>query len=528
MPIREFDIFRSSMHALQKKTIKILQNEGLMIDGFWFIKIYMIPLKYTDHAVNGLNMNPLFKLIELAKKNNIQLLWIWDGLKAKKSIIEGSFKVDYFEKVMKDHNIKNYRSVDKFYNKIINQEEYVNIVNDFLKRNNVIFVRAPYYAMAQAVYFQRNINSYFFGSTDFLMFEESEKVITDIDFTNSMVKIIYKNEILEAHRFDNQHFQSICLILGSEFCSTMPFYAKDFKAFDILRSIGAKDSIFNFVLSANYDEKEFYINQFVCAINLLKYCPVMTTDGVRLLSNGALKCDFELIFGRKLCDFLYEKLFKSEISAEVLEGIAFGECKEKRDSFKQLKLCYYGVLNDYFDFYLKIVKPNKEYSVSKPIHISDEKSTYVKLVPTLNKIFSTDIKVIDNIEVIDQFLIMQLIKENILKKNFTKRILCFNRKTIQWDYSKIEISHEDFTFFMELKNISQLYYNIVSAIEVVGNCKSTSSFTDFKLSNVLRDTVVKEDILFLEKIKKLLKMNIEYNDSSSYIKDIDVFLLGQK
>lgn len=522
MPIREFDAFRTIMHAIQRKPIKILQNENLIVDGFWFIKIYMVPASYRAHALFGLNMDPLMKLIDLSHKSNLNLLWIWDGMEVKKSLIEGSYRIDSLIKTIKEHSIGNLKAVDRFYQRIINQEESINAVNCILKERKVNFIRAPYYAMAQAVYFQRSINGYFFGSTDFLMFEESEKVITDIDFEQGLVKIIYKNEILEGCRMDSFHFQGACLVLGSEFCSTMPLYAKDFNATEIIQELSRKDSIFDFISTAKYDEKEFYINQFICARNLLKFCPVMTSSGVDFLNDCTSKCNLEQIFGIKLCDFLYEKLFRCEIGADVLNGIAFGMSKERVERLEKIKCCYYGILKNYFEFDLKVVLRDKEISVVDKIPVPENKQS-TKLA--LNSVLNVELKPVDDVDVPDQILILLLCKDPIFKRNFSRKLLCLSRSG--GTCGAAEIPHELFTFLLELKYVARLYYNLISSIEMFTGSKSEFCI-NYTLNNALKQKVTDSDIAFLERMVRLFELNSDYLGSDFYVKDVGGFLLQNK
>lgn len=530
MPVREFDIFRINLPSIQKKPIKILQNENLIIDGFWFIKVYMTPSSYKEHLLNGLKMEPLHKLIKMAEKLNINLLWIWDGIKPKKSLIEGSFNIDCYEKALRDHSSRNYKNVDRFYQRALNNEEYVLTINNFLRKYKTAFIRAPYYAMAQAVYLQRNLNSYFFGPTDFLMFEESEKVITDLYLEEEMVRIVNKIEILESNRIDYMHFQGICLILGSEFCSTIPYYAKDFNAKEIISHMCSIESIYSFITRADYEEKEFYINQYICAVNMLKHCPVMTTAGMSLLTDETNKCDLDLIFGIKLSDFLYEKLFVCEISAEILEGMAFGEIKERFSRHEKPRYYYYSFLKNSFDFDIRIKLKGRDVHVlnaSNHLINSKNEEQSQKLLPNLNKVLSLNLKVLDHAEPLDQILMLLIVKDEIFKSNLGRKVLCFNKKTEYMDCYTVEISQDIFNFCLEFKYITLLYYNIINSIELILGCKSMIDLK-YNCNNALKTKLSYHDFAFLENIKKLFKLNIEYLGSDFYINEIENFILQQK
>ncbi|ELA42309.1 uncharacterized protein VICG_00709 [Vittaforma corneae ATCC 50505] len=141
-------MFESYGHekALQKLPISTLENAILAIDGFWYIKKYLSISNEEQFLNVSLTIDMLLKnVIELNRKTSV--LWIWDGIEFRQpvSIDLGSFCRDTSDKII----------FSRFNKRFYDQELYVSVVTEKLRKHGISVMRAPYSAAAQCAYFMR-------------------------------------------------------------------------------------------------------------------------------------------------------------------------------------------------------------------------------------------------------------------------------------------------------------------------------------------------------------------------------------
>ncbi|KAM0686774.1 hypothetical protein COBT_001997 [Conglomerata obtusa] len=374
MPIRGFDSFRTVPQAFTKRPALLLKNEKLIVDGFWYIRKYCFNDPYMQIVASGINVKPIQNLIKVCKKQNTDVLWIWNGLKVRKPSSPTFQATDFTKLGLEELEKGDYVAADIHLKKTLNHEDYVSFITSILRRNGINVIRAPYYAMAQAVYFSQFMTAYFFGPTDYFLFEGTEKIINEFFGTDDEIKhieIVHKNPIVKFLKLCDYKFQGFCLLLGSDLCPTIPTHANFFdvmKIYELIKGYYSIHEALKSILSNFYKENKYpqnsYLKNYVFAKNVLKFCPVMISGKVRTLCNENLPFDVEEIFGIRVCNYLFEKMFFCEISAEVINGISLGEIKEKNEIGIEIKKCYYEALREKFYFNFKIIYNDKEISLS--------------------------------------------------------------------------------------------------------------------------------------------------------------------
>ncbi|EPR79405.1 hypothetical protein SLOPH_1684 [Spraguea lophii 42_110] len=353
MPIRGFDKIRiGGMSAL--RPFLLLKNSIVAIDGFWFVKRYILKNDYTrvlSHGVENICENVIRAFCEQINKNNVQVLWIWDGIKINK---------DYYQQIDAEgsyaEGCMHYFNKDKYkasfsWRKWLDMEQFVLSANKLLSTfsDNVTVIRAPYTAMAQMVYFYKmKACDYIYGPNDLLLFENTGKIITEFDFLGNLdvdgknkcntynIELTYKDEILKAYKLEFTAFKNYGFLLGCEFCPTFPEYATNFNIQEIFYISRLTFPELKERLNIYYNNDagailtETYIENYKRAQTLVRNQPIISMEGklqflhLALTNTGIVwneqsEKKFEYLFGLRLPNACYEKLFIMKIIPDVLE-----------------------------------------------------------------------------------------------------------------------------------------------------------------------------------------------------------------
>ncbi|KAG0416794.1 Flap endonuclease 1, partial [Dictyocoela roeselum] len=127
---------------------------------------------------------------------------------------------------------------NKIWRLAFDPEDHVLEISEILQSNGVNVVRAPYAASAQCVDFHnKGFCNYVFGPTDLFLFD-IEKIITEFIFLGgeSQIELTSKIEIMKAVKLPNNRFIDLCLMLGCEYCPTIPPYANNFNVQNVIEA----------------------------------------------------------------------------------------------------------------------------------------------------------------------------------------------------------------------------------------------------------------------------------------------------
>ncbi|WUR03704.1 exonuclease 1-like protein [Vairimorpha necatrix] len=507
MPIRGIEtIKKSSLNTwIAKAQVSVLKDSILAIDGFWFLRKYVVTGNMSDFFISKCDerfLAPVLRLIKMSNLSKIQILFVWDGLDFEKPI--SNSKTTDFDKLK-----TGFEAYKKNEEKICNQnwkhlldfEDVVSPINKLLKQFGHDAVRAPYSATAQIAYFlQNNMCNYGFCKSDALIFEGVEKIITDFHLENSehfMFTAFNKKNFMKAFELTNQNFRILAFALGCEFCPTIPEYADNFIPENIITIVKTRD-FDNYLeeLSKNNPIYLKYINSFYTAFVLIDFHPVMKEEGkVSFFKNSeVVPSDFTNIFGKRLSDKFYKLLFNCKNIVKILEKIKKNEVK-----FLEKNISYKLLTNQ---------NPDK----------SDLQTLLVK-----------DLKISDKIPKSIQVLYYYLITENIVKEKCLDKLICTsnleenmimsqNVPEKDFDYSQIEFVYKCNKIIRQLKETKEVY-------EIVSPTGDTNDLNfDFNIflfpilyynknKENLNDNGTKYLLNFIEGIKDHIELNAEINES---------------
>lgn len=345
MPIRKFEYYGQA--KIQKKlSLDELQGKSIAIDGFWYIKKYLI-IDTEQQFLNHLSDLPSFlaPLVELSKKTKI--LWIWDGLEFKKGM-----------------HVELKTFIDKILSKIINgkfskmlfdQELFVENITQMLRKNNISVIRAPYFASAQCVYFyKKRAVDFVFSKNDALLFNDKLKLILEIDYKSAEIEMIDSEDFYKINEFGLQTFRKIAFLSGCEMCPTVPFYANDFDILGILDLIKT-NALEKKMSELKKDAIKPYLEEYHKSFIVVDYHPVMSLNGdLTCLNELDAPADIEKIFGKIPPTSFFQKLFTCSVGIKAISGILFQKQKEDYKS---------KILNFFENLYNNRVDHKKDYKI---------------------------------------------------------------------------------------------------------------------------------------------------------------------
>lgn len=313
MPIRMFESYGHEK-VLQKVPISTLDSTIFAIDGFWYLKKYLSIASEEQFLDTSLAIDTLLKnLIELNKKTTV--LWVWDGIEFKQPF-QGdlsSFCRDVSDKII----------ISSGFNKrLYDQEFYVAYMTERLQKNGIAFMRAPYSAAAQCVYFSKYGKVSVFSKNDALLFADCNKLIVDIEFENSSVDIIYRDVLFKECNLNLESFRRLALLSGCEYCATYPSFASGFDATKAIELMSKNTVENNSAKDYQMSPESRYFNDYKQGFYIVESRPIMGLDGVvSVIRSTASSESLEELYGKQLPNKIYQALFKCQIGAKSL-GIA--------------------------------------------------------------------------------------------------------------------------------------------------------------------------------------------------------------
>lgn len=352
MPIRGLDQGILSK-SLQKLPLKVLQDEIVAVDGFWYLKKYA---QLANVAAHGCMEEAIERALKpLLALKDVQILWVWEGLdyaKARRTregeLARGDkagraateLKVSLSERAYRGtiaDALANGGTLGYGGRAGIDQEIYVAPTTRILQKYGVSVVRAPYSAMAQCVYFLReNCVSYIFTMVDALLFVGGTKIVVDFGFDEEHIETVDRVRLFAALDFNLPGFQSYAFLSGCDFCPTVPCYANDFvfsSVVELAREKNLEEKLYQYYLKAGGDPAQYahsdeaeYIQHYYSSFVCIEYHPVMSLRGtIECLNTSDIPVDLERIFGTQLHDLLYQQLFLGNITPRLLNKIAYNK-----------------------------------------------------------------------------------------------------------------------------------------------------------------------------------------------------------
>ncbi len=503
MPIRGFDNYLVSKYS-RKLPLKAIDNTDVAIDGFWFIKKYILMKGKSSLEDNVLAIKTgLQPLIDKLKSTNI--IWIWDGIDYVSSTyyINLQKERDYSLNSKSNFDIMSgHGSVNS--KKIFDVEFFVEPITQFLTDAGVTVIRAPYSAIAQCVYFlEKKIAKYIFTKTDALYFEGGNELIVDIILRENInsISVIDRNFFFEDFGFNLYGFRVFAFMCGCELCYTVPKFATDFNIEGIWKLLPSIEDIdkylkdsFNSRKTENmkYEESQEYkwLTLFKSSFICVKHHPVMGENGeIELLNNNNVPEDIDKVFGACFPSFIYHELFKCNLSPILLNKLG------KKEEF------YNKHMNRHIIALKKLLDKNYVIDKSKPA--SD----------VLAKLYDLKIVYVDNIEKINQFLFLMMFNSGISKDDLFMFLhnIGIKENTTLWN---IEFIIEKINTYLLILNSFICFKDIHKLI-----------ITLYKLQNDFKTDLSFHDIFKAYKkshiINFLRKNNIKDNAFTQLLADID-------
>lgn len=340
MPIRGLEEVRK--HPGQNFFLKVPQKAfkkmRICIDGNWFLKKYVDVSSICEGLMGGMDRvvrEPLSKLLEFKRENEVDLIWVWDGMCFGRP--QGASNEGLLGEGLKEYKKQNYRKAGKLWRSLVMQKSEMDVVNKMLEENGVVVVSAPYSATAQCAYFMSaEACSYVFGKSDVLLFEGVDRIILDMSDGSGKphLDVFHKSRFLEFFGLTPKTFCVLGLLLGCDFCPTVPKCAIDFSFSAVFKMAKGSEDLLK-MIKGTCDEGtgKKYTEQFLRGLMLVMYHPVMKTSGsVQPYSEEHVPRNLEKIFGAKLAPGFYENLFMNRVSCDVLQimGRIKGIDKESR------------------------------------------------------------------------------------------------------------------------------------------------------------------------------------------------------
>jgi hypothetical protein len=539
MPIRGLEAFKkqSNQTVYSKVSANILHEGILCIDGNWFLKKYTQMVNVHEIFMYDRKeryLDPVLKLVKMAKDCEFEILWVWDGMTYKKPtpVIDTDKCVT---EGYKAYIQGDYSGSNRNWKGFIDTATIVADVNELLKGFNVPTMTAPFSATSQMAYFlENNIVGYVFGKSDLLLYEAVEKIISEIFLDRQIVdkqnlfqvEILNKKSICERLEIDLCDFRPLALALGCEICPTLPEYANDF-IFENIVTIVKTEGVESYLnkyntadessVEDNNKKENDYANIFFTAYVICDCQPVMKEDGrVAPLREDCVPENFEVLFGRRLPNILYERMFLNLISSEILNTLAFETFPDTDADFINLANIAYA-----------LIKQKIGLDVSFDGGLVLEKN--IKLCDTPNKIeflniIAPNIQMDPDLSIVLQILISKNVKYHMLKNPICSKILSYLAKPgLTKQDNEIKFTEDTLRFHLKTIRLRNLLKQCKEAYELVTLTEITLPFRDrynlfapgYYEKNKMNSTdpMVKSCENFLNKICSFLRTN--FGDSKS-------------
>lgn len=366
MPVRGLEQDLKERDLIIHSPIIALKNQGIAIDGAWFLRKYTPRQNPVHTLVTGKNVGAVAVIrdaVAALKRLGCRVTWVWNGLPVRRMGGGDDLVPLHLERVRRgwaEYSKGEKIAAHKLWSSAINYEENVNYISKVLEKMNVEVIRAPYYAMAQGAYMlESKFCNWFFGPTDFLLFEHGRKMIVDFVFADKIgsrdlvgVGLIDRRVVLKALDLHLSRFQNTMLLMGCEFCSTLPPFSLGFEFKMVYGAVKDVPSVVNAIeLSIEHgvtrgpgavgdglkgeglfirgpETTKEYLNMFLRARAIIDYHPVLNENGELVVQREPPTPDLSSIFGRRLRDEMYAKFSQGQYTVQYMKGLTFGRITE--------------------------------------------------------------------------------------------------------------------------------------------------------------------------------------------------------
>ncbi|KAI4291082.1 hypothetical protein PAPHI01_0382 [Pancytospora philotis] len=365
MPIRGLDQGFLA-RGQQRLPLKVLEDEHVAIDGFWFLKKYLQTAgkEFAGNMAAAIEeaVKPLFEL------KSTKILWIWDGLDYARARRPNEGEVARADAQLSRASLADSARLNSTVEmpapaslwtqrgSVVNPEAYVGIATQILRRLGAAVIRAPYSAIAQCVYsLKAQCASYAFTKVDALCYTDGTKIISEFCFKDEgHVDIVDRNKLFAATGFNLHGFQSYAFLSGCEICPTVPSYASNFSVPQIVElarnSRELREHLLDYFVRNGGDPGDFeksdeaeYLRQYYRAFMCVEFHPIMGIDGrLECYSTADVPADLEQIFGVVLNERIYQLLYTCSLSPMLANMLAYersfiaGHLNEVLDAFVKL------------------------------------------------------------------------------------------------------------------------------------------------------------------------------------------------
>jgi hypothetical protein len=520
MPIRGLDETRAV--AKQGYFVKVPQGAfkrtRICIDGNWFVRKYGQLGNIHDILLYGneqMVRKPLQKLIEFSKLNQVDLMWIWDGIDFDRPQVSiPATPEQMLAETFNEYRRHRFLKAGRFWRNLVGNLGVVRAVNKILWENKIVVVTAPYSATAQCAYFM-NINacSYIFGKSDALLFEGVDKIILDLlndKLEIDLVEVFHKDKFLDEYNMTPRLFSILGLVAGCELCPTVPNCAAVFSFMDILEIVQSQDLI-EYIKNNNPTEvANAYTQQFLKAIALISYMPVMKVSSrVAPYTEDSAPANMEELVGAKLSPAFYEALFCNKMSP-VLLHMLIRKRPEDAKHWPFLKAAC---------SMLRSKKGKLSDSHSKPKEAPNNRARAfaATLIPSISPTEDLGLSI--------QLLILLSIRLGLLEAPFVPKLLCLCSQPFTKD--ELEIEFPTLRYFAELSQLQDVLMMVRQASELTSGDSLPNLFNEemTMFSSAYYSTVGREgepgriNSSFLCALREFLETNRELSPMVSNIID---------
>lgn len=339
MPIRGLDETRkqTAQIFLQRIPPAAFKKTRICIDGGWFLRKYLNAADVHRAFLHGMETavaQPLQRLTAFRDANEVDLLWVWDGIDFERpqgaSQLAPEASVD---QGFREHSLNNHVKAGRLWRSVVARKSEMDAANRILAESGISVVTAPYSATAQCAYFMSaGVCSYIFGKSDVLLFEGVDKVILDMfveDGRATYLEVFHKNRFLEFFGLNSRQFTVLGLMLGCDFCPTVPQCANDFSFEKVFGLVKGVEEVVKMIRGGCEEEvAKRYIEQLFKGLVLVNHLPVMKISGAVLpYCEDHVPRNLDKLVGARLAPGFYEALFLNRISYTQLHAQQSGETR---------------------------------------------------------------------------------------------------------------------------------------------------------------------------------------------------------
>lgn len=340
MPLRNFEKELGKRQHILKYDLDVLKKCTIGIDGAWFVRKYSPIIKDKSVLFDGFPKEILSyvqALLESMESIGCKIVWIWNGISPRLDGRKGTEerRKEALQLGWKYHLENNTEAEKKTWGGAFGYEEIKMAINPLLAKYKVEIINAPYLAAGQGAYIaKKGYIGMFFGATDYFLFNGGDKLILDFEFAQIQErKMISKMHVAVFSSFYSDFgiptqykAREIFLLLGCEYCPTVPEYSTSFD----INTICAKYREVSGIVStlkkqeALFTKAEGYVKMYQAAKCAVDFHPVFSENNELVFLSGSDTGphDMGIVFGKRLPNNLYFLFVKGLISLEYITGLA--------------------------------------------------------------------------------------------------------------------------------------------------------------------------------------------------------------